>query len=70
MLSNKTWTHELEHENFDLAIVDLVYNECGLALANHVLKLPIMAYWASSFVGGEAEFTVSTIFKSLKVNDI
>lgn len=57
LLSNKTWTHELEHENFDLAIVDLVYNECGLALANHVLKLPIMAYWASSFVGGEAEFT-------------
>ena len=39
-----------------MAIVDLIYNECGLALASQGLKLPTMAYWAFSFAGGEAEF--------------
>ena len=60
ILSNETLKKELEVEHFNVAIVDLIYNECGLALASHVLKLPTMAYWAFSFSSGEAEFTVST----------
>ena len=59
LLSNETLTKELKDENFNLAIVDLIYNECALALANHGLKLPTVSYWAFSFAGGEAEFTVS-----------
>ena len=58
LLSNETLKKELKDENFDLAIVDLIYNECALALANHGLKLPTVSYWAFSFAGGEAEFTV------------
>ena len=58
LLGNETLKQELKNENFDLAIVDLLYNECALALANHGLKLPTMAYWAFSFAGGESEFTV------------
>ena len=61
LLSNETLKKELEDEKFNLAIVDLIYNECGLALASQGLKLPTMAYWAFSFAGGEAEFTVSTV---------
>jgi len=57
LLSNETLKKELEDEKFNLAIVDLIYNECGLALASQGLKLPTMAYWAFSFAGGEAEFT-------------
>lgn len=57
LLSNQTLKNELIHEQFDLTIVDLIYNECGLALASHVLKTPTMAYWAFSFSSGEAEFT-------------
>ena len=29
-MSNSTLLNELKNENFDLAIVDLVYNECSL----------------------------------------
>ena len=65
LLSNKTLTQELKDENFNLAIVDLIYNECALALANHGLKLPTVSYWAFSFAGGEAEFTVSPIHNNL-----
>ena len=57
ILSNTTLHQELLAEKFDLAIVDLIHNECGLALAHHVLELPVMAYWAFSFSGYEAEFT-------------
>ena len=58
ILSNVTLHDELKRENFDVAIVDLIYNECGLALAHEVLdETPVMAYWAFSLSGGEAEFT-------------
>ena len=39
---------ELLGKKFDVAIIDLVYNECGLALANH-LEIPSVGYWAFSF---------------------
>ena len=45
------------HFSLIFPIVDLIYNECGLALAREVIKTPVMAYWAFSFSGGEAEFT-------------
>ena len=46
----------LEVEEYDVAIVDLMFNECGLALAHH-LGLPSVGYWAFSFAGGVQEFT-------------
>ena len=52
---------ELKEEKFDLAIVDLLYNPCSLSLASHYLRLPVVGYWAFSFVNGEADYTtVST----------
>ena len=51
----------LKLEKFDLAIVDLLYNPCSLSLASHYLKVPVVGYWAFSFVNGEADYTtVST----------
>ena len=43
-------------EEFDFAIIDLMFNECGLALAHH-LGLPVVGYWAFSFASGVQEFT-------------
>ena len=42
---------ELAEAGFDLAIVDLMFNECGLALASH-LRIPAVGYWAFSFASG------------------
>ena len=42
---------ELQEQRYDLAIVDLMFNECGLALAHH-LGLPVVGYWAFSFASG------------------
>ena len=36
---------------YDIAIVDLMFNECGLALA-HRLGVPAVGYWAFSFSSG------------------
>ena len=36
---------------YDIAIVDLMFNECGLALA-HRLGAPAVGYWAFSFSSG------------------
>ena len=46
----------LAGDQFDLAIVDLMFNECGLALAHH-LNIPSVGYWAFSFASGVQEFT-------------
>ena len=42
MNSISSW---LEEEEFDVALVDLVVNECSLALAHH-LGIPAVGYWA------------------------
>ena len=61
MLGNQTLLRELKEEKFDLAIVDLLYNPCSLSLASHYLSVPVVGYWAFSFVNGEADYTtVST----------
>ena len=39
---------ELEEEQFDLAIIDLMFNECGLALA-HRLNLPVVGNFVPHF---------------------
>ena len=36
MLGNTTMIEELQSKSIDLAVVDLFFNECGLALANHL----------------------------------
>jgi len=41
---------------YDIAIIDLMFNECGLALA-HRLGTPAIGYWAFSFSSGWQEFT-------------
>ncbi|KAF4523516.1 UDP-glycosyltransferase-03 [Ephemera danica] len=46
----------LQNEKFDVALVDLFTNECGLALAYH-LRVPVVAYWALPLSGGEAVFS-------------
>ena len=61
LLGNETLLKELKEEEFDLAIVDLLYNPCSLSLVSHYLKIPVVGYWAFSFVNGEADYTtVST----------
>ena len=60
-MGNETLLEELAQEGFDLAIVDLLYNPCSLALASEYLNIPVVGYWAFSFVNGEADYTtVST----------
>ena len=39
-----------------VAIVDLLANECGLALAN-ALKLPIAGFWGFNHIGAEVMYT-------------
>lgn len=61
LLGNQSLLKELKEEGFDLAIVDLLYNPCSLSLASHFLQIPVVGYWAFSFVNGEADYTtVST----------
>ncbi|XP_065341949.1 UDP-glucuronosyltransferase 2B4-like [Cloeon dipterum] len=46
----------LRQVGFHVALVDLLSNECGLALA-HALGVPAVAYWALPATGGEATFS-------------
>jgi len=47
---------ELLDQKFDVAVIDLMFNECGLALA-HQLGVPSVGYWAFSFASGVQEYT-------------
>ena len=54
--------HLLKDQRFDVAIVDLLYNECGIALARSVLGAPpVIGFWAQSFTGQEADLTVADL---------
>ena len=55
LLGDKKRIEKLRMQKFDVVLVDLIYNECGLALA-HELGVPTVGYWAFSFSSGEAEF--------------
>ena len=52
LFGNEKLMAQLRGTKFDVAIVDIVYNECGLALARD-LGLPVVGYWAFSFSGCE-----------------
>jgi hypothetical protein len=39
LLSNKQLIKQLKEMNFQVAIIDILYNECGLVLLNH-LEIP------------------------------
>jgi hypothetical protein len=58
LVSNKKLRRELKAESFDIAIIDILYNECGLALLSH-LKIPTVGYWAFPFASGEADYTTA-----------
>lgn len=57
-LADQTLLEELRKRDFHLALVDVIANECGLALAE-VLKLPVVGFWGFSFYGGESFLTSS-----------
>ena len=50
---------------YDIAIVDLMFNECGLALA-HRHGIPAVGYWAFSFSSGWQVSTGESINQSGK----
>ena len=52
ILQDKTLFNQLNSSKFDLAIVDLIANECSLALAR-ALGLPVATFWGFGFQGGE-----------------
>ena len=56
ILQDKTLLTELARENYDLAIVDLIANECSVALAR-ALGLPVASYWGFGYQGGEVIHT-------------
>ncbi|CAL8116567.1 unnamed protein product [Orchesella dallaii] len=58
MLGNQPLISQLREEKYDAAIIDILYNECGLALLHH-LKVPSIGYWAFSFSSGEADWTTA-----------
>ena len=45
-------------------MVDIISNECGLALAA-ALKLPVVGFWGFSFVGGEVRTAREEKWKGL-----
>ena len=54
VLGDKALLARLRETKFDVAIVDMIYNECGLALAHHLdAALPTVGFWAFSFISGE-----------------
>ncbi|KAK7072886.1 putative UDP-glycosyltransferase [Halocaridina rubra] len=58
LLERDSLREELKRQKFDVAIVDLIFNECSLALA-HNLGLPSVGYWAFTFAGGEPQYTTA-----------
>lgn len=58
LLGDQMMFDQLTAGNFDIAVVDLIYNECGLGLA-HKLGLPVVGYWAFSFASMQQDFTTA-----------
>ncbi|KAB7502227.1 UDP-glucuronosyltransferase 1-7 [Armadillidium nasatum] len=58
LLSSDGLIHQLKKQNFKVAVVDLVFNECGLALA-HKLGLPIVGFWGFNFASGPAFYSAA-----------
>ena len=64
ILQDKTLLTELAREKYDLAIVDLIANECSVALAR-ALGLPVASYWGFGYQGGEVIHTSNLNLPSL-----
>lgn len=45
LLGDTKLIRRLQNENFDVVLVDLLYNECSLALAHHLGQFTIVVYW-------------------------
>jgi hypothetical protein len=58
LYNNEYINKMINTSTFDLVIVDLIGNECGLALAKS-LNVPIVGFWGFSFHGGEVMYTSS-----------
>ena len=43
---------DLRSRNFTVALVDLIGNECSLALAHH-LGIPVLGFWGFTLQGSE-----------------
>ena len=56
VLEDRKLFNQLNASQFDLAIVDLIANECSLALAR-ALGLPMAILWGFGFQGGEVMYT-------------
>ena len=56
LLSDRQLFEQLRGRRFDVALVDIIANECGLVLAA-ALRLPVVGFWGFSFVGGEVSST-------------
>jgi len=56
LLSNEPLLAQLKAKGYKIGIIDLIYNECGLALLHH-LGIPAVGYWAFQFASGEPDFT-------------
>jgi hypothetical protein len=52
ILEDQTLFRQLNASRFDLAIVDLIANECSLALAR-ALHLPVASFWGFAYQGGQ-----------------
>ena len=54
VLGDKALLARLRETKFDVSVVDMIYNECGLALAHNLdAALPTVGFWAFSFISGE-----------------
>ncbi|KAK4313431.1 hypothetical protein Pmani_015225 [Petrolisthes manimaculis] len=58
LLGDRYLRQRLRHQRYRVAVVDLIYNECSLALTHH-LGIPSVGYWAFTFAGGEAQYTTA-----------
>jgi len=58
LLGDSALIQSLKESEYDIAIIDILYNECGLSLLHH-LKIPSVGYWAFPFSSGEADYTTA-----------
>ncbi|XP_037078819.1 UDP-glucuronosyltransferase 2B10-like [Pollicipes pollicipes] len=59
LLDDQQLFHKLQQKHFDVALIDLMGNGCGLALA-HKLGVPVVGFWVISFTGPES-FVLSAV---------
>lgn len=58
LLGDESLLAALNASRFTVALVDVIANECSLAVA-HLLELPVVGYWGFPFQGGEVSVNVT-----------